>query len=690
MIVAALCLLSPVAAARADGSPWANPAKVQQVLDGTLPDGEMAEVEWWGFDPADSTRFLQAAINSGTPRLHISNVGQDWIVRPISLVSNQELHFDPGTIVTAKAGAFGVSDMLFTIWNQSNIKIFGNGSTLRMRKEEYTTGEFRNALAIYSSRNIELRGLTLRDSGGDGLYLGDTGEPDALRYNENISVIDVTADNNRRQGISVISAKDLYMENVRLVNTVGTAPSSGIDFEPNLTSQRLQNITMNGVYIDNNDGSGITFSLPDLAAPVSINLDNVTIAGGNYTGILYQFAGQNTGGLVSLDHVNVSNTIREGLSVYPSSVQGPLLRVSNATFSNGAQNVAPSPFFGQLTDATQSPNPGPGGVELNNVVVADRHRRPWLWYIDQTGQAQARDYTGTVYVANPYGVIPANTNKPLTNLNVIWQWTPFVQTSFAAPQYVPGPIAGQDGWTTPLATGGADVVASGNGAPATDDGSPVVRLRRGGTVSLRAAFELGPEALNTSFVVEAVMAYGQASAGYWGTVYVNNSSTATNSGAIFGFAERNSAVAFRYYANGQMRDLTGAPLPAADTFYRFLAEIDPASSTFDLSVFNMAGTLLGAASNIPVRGGLSQFRWLSFNSTNGAGNTSTGIGDTLYVDRVLLALTLPPSGNAQIPEPAGAAASALSLTLLLRRRRRPSVVARSVARDTALCKKGSP
>ena len=52
-----------------------NPQAVAEVLAGTR---EVANAAWWGFDEKDSTRFLQAAINSKSypdiifPRLYMN------------------------------------------------------------------------------------------------------------------------------------------------------------------------------------------------------------------------------------------------------------------------------------------------------------------------------------------------------------------------------------------------------------------------------------------------------------------------------------------------------------------------------------------------------------------------------------------------------------------------------------------
>ena len=57
---------------------------------------------------------------------------------------------------------------------------------------------------LQSTEEVEISGLHLNDSGGDGIYLGRG--TSGLPYNKNIHVHDVVCDNNARQGISVIGS----------------------------------------------------------------------------------------------------------------------------------------------------------------------------------------------------------------------------------------------------------------------------------------------------------------------------------------------------------------------------------------------------------------------------------------------------------------------------------------------------
>lgn len=65
-----------------------NPVAIAEVQAGKRP---AANAAWWGFDDEDATDALQAAIRSGAKKVIVPNLGKDWIVRPIQLVSDQEL-----------------------------------------------------------------------------------------------------------------------------------------------------------------------------------------------------------------------------------------------------------------------------------------------------------------------------------------------------------------------------------------------------------------------------------------------------------------------------------------------------------------------------------------------------------------------------------------------------------------------
>jgi polygalacturonase len=136
---------------------------------------------------------------------------------------------------------------LFEARNKENIVIKGYGAEWLMHKKDYQgplyeRAEGRHSLTLRGCRNISVSGLRILSSGGDGFYIGRG----LIRYGgqiacENIDIRDINLEDHHRQGISVISAKNLLIENCTLQKTRGTKPQFGIDFEPNNSDELLEN-----------------------------------------------------------------------------------------------------------------------------------------------------------------------------------------------------------------------------------------------------------------------------------------------------------------------------------------------------------------------------------------------------------------------------------------------------------------
>jgi hypothetical protein len=143
-----------------------------------------------------------------------------------------------------------------------------------MNKTEYTDGEWRHVLGLWGCRNFSVENLVLRDSGGDGIYVAGSG---ARLYSENIRIHKVKSLNNKRQGISVISAKGLYVTNSEFSDTTGTLPGAGVDIEPNNARNVIDDINFEHCVFRNNYHSGIKISLGKLTSsskPVNISFSD--------------------------------------------------------------------------------------------------------------------------------------------------------------------------------------------------------------------------------------------------------------------------------------------------------------------------------------------------------------------------------------------------------------------------------
>jgi len=265
-----------------------NPEKVKQVKAGTLKE---ARADWWGFDAGDSTKCLQAAIDSGVKKLTVPNMGKPWVVHPIKLASNQEVVFADGVVLQAIRGGFeGKNDCLLSARSEKNIVLRGTNATLRMHKKDYqdasrySRAEWRHTVSFHSCENVKVIGLTLKSSGGDGIYIGDCRKP--MNYCKDVVIKDCTIDDNHRQGISVISVVNMLIENCVITNTKGTAPQAGIDFEPNSKGERLFNIIVRNCVFKDNAGAGVILCAHpnEDSAPISFVFENCKAINNRFTG----------------------------------------------------------------------------------------------------------------------------------------------------------------------------------------------------------------------------------------------------------------------------------------------------------------------------------------------------------------------------------------------------------------------
>lgn len=381
----------------------ADPAAAAEATAGKRDDARAA---WWGFDPVESTRALQSAIDSGARRVVVEDMGAPWVVDQIRLRGNQEVVFEPGVVVQAKRGAFkGGSDSLFRADSVKDLTLRGPGATLRMWRDDYDDparyekAEWRHVLDLRSCADVRVLGLTLAESGGDGIYLGvgRSGAP-----NTNVLVQDVVCDRNYRQGISVISVRGLTIERCVLKNTAGTPPMAGIDFEPNSPSEEVADCLMRDCLAENNAGDGYLFALQnsdDTTRPVSVTLERCRSVG-NHSGLRLHAAGRPEGGpvrgrIVARDCQFVRGKWA-GLVVGTTPHGGCAVRFERCRVVDAAADrpeQAPIVLLNPATDPEEA-----GGVAFVDCEVVDPVDRRPLDYHDASGGGRLIEVTGSLIV----------------------------------------------------------------------------------------------------------------------------------------------------------------------------------------------------------------------------------------------------------------------------------------------------
>jgi polygalacturonase len=396
------------------GPNTADAKLVEEVVSGKRAEANAA---WWGFDPDDATETLQKAIDSGAKKLVVPNLGKPWILsKTLRLTSNQEIVFEPGVTLLAMKGEFlGPGDALASAADRENVKLIGPGATFRMNKADYhkppyEKAEWRHALSICGCSNVTVIGLSLCESGGDGIYLGATGKN---RYNKDIVIKGVACDGNNRQGISVISAENLLIEDCRLDNTRGTPPAAGIDFEPNSDNERLVNCVVRNCTVKGNHGPGLDVylrPLSDKSPDVSIRFENCRVENDDADGLCVAGVRDGgPGGVIEFKNVTVDGTTTSGLRIEDKAAGRALVRLVGCTFKNTARQGGHPLYLAHRGVKTTRKN---GGVEFVDCTVEDDRDRPFLVADEPAGQS-VRGIHGNVTVKNHHGAKMSLGAKPV-------------------------------------------------------------------------------------------------------------------------------------------------------------------------------------------------------------------------------------------------------------------------------------
>jgi len=417
--IACFLVIGSTGGGELSGGNFRNRAAVERVEGG---EAEVANAAWWGFDANDSTDAIQAAINSGARKVIVPYMGSEWIVTPIELASNQEIVFEPGVVVLAKEGEFkGGGDCLFAARNKQNITLTGYGATLRMRKADYMDAakykkaEWRMVTSFCGCRNIKVLGLTLEKSGGDGIYIGSTKEQP---YCKDVLIKDVVCSENYRQGVSVIGAENLLIENCVFKDTSGTGPAAGIDLEPNGNHERLVNCILRNCVCENNQGGGFYLYLKNLSREsedVSVTFENCYVKSGRSFGLgVGAVRDDGPGGLITFRNCTVEDTRQAGVLIWDKSADTVKVRFENCRFKNTAtDDKAPVRIELRRKELAQNH----GGLEFADCYIFDERDRPAVVAWEKAPTNGIRDINGALYVFNRCGA-KIDLGEKATNVNV--------------------------------------------------------------------------------------------------------------------------------------------------------------------------------------------------------------------------------------------------------------------------------
>ena len=380
----------------------------------TVVAGDNVRASSFGFDPADSTAFLQKALDSGAKRIVIDRQKSPWITEPRFVRSNCEIVFERGVELVAKKGSFrGKTDSLMTFAGSENVKVSGYGAILRMHRADYDAapydkGEWRMSLNLLGSRNVTIEGLTLLESGGDGVYLG-VSRKHGRQPCRDIVLRDLIIDRQYRQGISVISARNLLIERCVMRNTWGTPPAAGIDFEPNNQNEELADIVMRDCSFIDNQGVGIEFYVGHLDAasvPISVRIENCH-SRGNLRGFSYANGRDATlpKGVIKVTDCTFENERGAAASFMRKPADSTHVEFRNCRFLDCHATTPVVDSRPDITLAQRFPSDhSTGGITFRDCVLRQQVEREWITRkVGAFMQSGPSAIDGDISIVTPFG-----------------------------------------------------------------------------------------------------------------------------------------------------------------------------------------------------------------------------------------------------------------------------------------------
>lgn len=167
----------------------------------------------------------------------------------IDVPSNTHLVGNGASLLNAAAGS---RSRILSLDQVENVII--EQLVLDGRKSEYSaTTEQRHNIALGGATNVVIRSVHSSNAKGDGLYIGDVLNGPSV----GVIVEDSVFDLNHRQGMSITCASGVTVTGCTFSRTAGTAPSAGVDIEPNTDTDVLENLKFVSCTFSGNVGGGL-------------------------------------------------------------------------------------------------------------------------------------------------------------------------------------------------------------------------------------------------------------------------------------------------------------------------------------------------------------------------------------------------------------------------------------------------
>lgn len=218
----------------------------------------------------DDTAALQKAVNEAVGKRLVFSRIYRLTSAGLTIPSNSHLFFTNNSRLELLAHSAKAYQIL-RVHDVGNVLIENPSVNGRRDLNSAVGGEWGMGISVCGTTGqVRIINPVTVNCWGDGIYVGST---KTQGYCEDVYISKHQAENNRRQGMSVISVKRLVVDDPTWANTNGTAPRAGLDIEPNKNTDRLDFIRINNPKTINCAGAGIGVVLGALAGAAGSVVD---------------------------------------------------------------------------------------------------------------------------------------------------------------------------------------------------------------------------------------------------------------------------------------------------------------------------------------------------------------------------------------------------------------------------------
>ena len=241
----------------ASATNWWNPTPSISIGSATINVRNMGAM---GNGAHDDTAAFQAAVNAlpstGGTILVPNGTYMINALKSINLKSHVRLSLSSGAYIKAIPNSAD-RYWIVKVWGANNVEIQGGYIVGDRTNHRGTTGEWGYGILIQGSSKVFVHDINVSNTWGDGILIRainyDNG---AVTPSSSVTLNHVTSTNNRRQGMSICPANQVYVVNSSFTHSNGTAPQGGIDIEPQ-TQGKVNQVRIENTTLSDNVGNGL-------------------------------------------------------------------------------------------------------------------------------------------------------------------------------------------------------------------------------------------------------------------------------------------------------------------------------------------------------------------------------------------------------------------------------------------------